>query len=103
MDMNCYKSRRRDCRRQLGYRACHGEIFARQRCKAALPLGGFFGNLELSILIGWPLQRRDTTSVQKFANDVAGWSNGRVDLLVSSSGQDSTSTFSDASDVAWRA
>ena len=43
-----------------------------------------------------------TTSVHEFANEVAGWSKGRVDLLVNNAGQGRMSTFSDTSDDEWR-
>jgi NAD(P)-dependent dehydrogenase (short-subunit alcohol dehydrogenase family) len=44
----------------------------------------------------------DAFAMNTFGNKVAGWSNGRVDLLVNNAGQGRVSTFSDTSDAEWR-
>ncbi len=45
---------------------------------------------------------RDKASVAAFADKVAAWSDGRLDLLVNNAGQGRVSTFADTSDDAWR-
>lgn len=44
----------------------------------------------------------DATAMNKFGDQVAGWSNGRVDLLVNNAGQGRVSTIADTSDAEWR-
>jgi NAD(P)-dependent dehydrogenase (short-subunit alcohol dehydrogenase family) len=44
----------------------------------------------------------DKASVAAFADTVAAWSGGRLDLLVNNAGQGRVSTFADTTDEAWR-
>jgi NAD(P)-dependent dehydrogenase (short-subunit alcohol dehydrogenase family) len=45
----------------------------------------------------------DAAAVARFADAVAGWSGGRVDLLVNNAGQGRVSTFASTEDADWRA
>lgn len=44
----------------------------------------------------------DAGAVKAFADKVAGWSGGRVDLLVNNAGQGRVSTFTNTTDAQWR-
>lgn len=44
----------------------------------------------------------DANAVKAFADKVAGWSGGRVDLLVNNAGQGRVSTFANTTDAQWR-
>lgn len=44
----------------------------------------------------------DADAVNAFARKVAGWSGGRVDLLVNNAGQGRVSTFANTTDAQWR-
>lgn len=44
----------------------------------------------------------DANAVNAFARKIAGWSGGRVDLLVNNAGQGRVSTFANTTDAQWR-
>jgi NAD(P)-dependent dehydrogenase (short-subunit alcohol dehydrogenase family) len=53
-------------------------------------------------LLALPCDVLDKARVQHFADAVAGWGDGRLDLLVNNAGQGRVSTFAETTDDAWR-
>jgi NAD(P)-dependent dehydrogenase (short-subunit alcohol dehydrogenase family) len=53
-------------------------------------------------LLAVPCDVREPASVAVFAQSVAAWSDGRLDLLVNNAGQGRVSTFAETTDEAWR-
>jgi NAD(P)-dependent dehydrogenase (short-subunit alcohol dehydrogenase family) len=60
------------------------------------------GSPSSDALLAEPCNVLDAESVKSFAQKVAQWSGGRVDLLVNNAGQGRVSTFANTSDAQWR-
>ena len=54
------------------------------------------------VLLAEPCNVLDSDAVKAFAQKVAQWSGGRVDLLINNAGQGRVSTFANTSDAQWR-